>query len=154
MRMLLIAAGNSATVRPSSGDVIQPRQNLNSRPMNHLPMKTARSMSADSAERKSVESPTTDGVVPFSLHELSREIQDCAESTRRVRLRFGSCSVSDGSAPYEPGQVITLTEDIDAPIELLVDQHVAAVGQLVTRDGKLGIQITHVVTHREDSHAA
>jgi flagellar motor switch/type III secretory pathway protein FliN len=117
-------------------------------------MQPARSLSTDGAERSEQPNPAVDGAVPLSLHELSSQAHDAAESTKKVLLRFGTCQVSEEAAAYVAGQTVVLMENVDAPVEIVMDHRVVAVGQLVTQDGKLGIQITQVMTRAEDSHAA
>ena len=95
----------------------------------------------------------TEQVVPFALNELSTFGARDPSSKVAVQIRFGKCRVND-RPDYCAGDIINLDEDESAPIELVHADRVIAWGHLVTRDGKLGLQIEQVLRSGGESDAA
>jgi hypothetical protein len=106
--------------------------------------------------------PNESTVVPFSLRDLTSEEAVCQATPAIVaQLRFGTTELPADRLPLPAGEVIPLEESIAAPIELMVDGHVMARGELVSHNGRAGIRVTQVERScrdqffgREDAHAA
>ena len=92
-------------------------------------------------------------IVPFALNELSAFASRDPLSKVTVQIRFGKCRVNERPG-YEPGDVVNLDEGEAAPIELVYENQVIAWGHLVTRNGKLGIQVQQTARSRGGNDAA
>ncbi len=76
----------------------------------------------------------------------SREFKLVKSVPVEVDVSLGTSSVTLKQLfALKAGEVLSLNKQVDEPVNLVVDGHVVAMGNLVAVDGQFGIEITEIM---------
>jgi flagellar motor switch protein FliN/FliY len=97
-------------------------------------------LSALSPRPKTDQSPTT------APEPVTANFERLMDVELEVKLRFGARRMELREVlALSPGSVVELDRNLQAPVDLLLDGRVIALGDVVVVDGKYGLRITEVV---------
>ncbi len=81
----------------------------------------------------------------YALGELSG-VEDAGLTVENAtaQLIFGRAKLAADRAGLVDGEILALDEDVEAPVELTIGDRIIAFGELVKREGQMGIRITRL----------
>tara|TARA_B100000745_G_scaffold297105_1_gene243498 strand:+ start:345 stop:653 length:309 start_codon:yes stop_codon:yes gene_type:complete len=76
---------------------------------------------------------------------VKRDLSLVKQAPVDIEVRLGGATTTlDKLFQLKAGDMLTLDKAIDEPLELVVDGHIVAYGQLVAVDDHFGVQVTQV----------